>query len=250
MTIHGPYIFRAPEKWALGEKIKRSKFTICITEFTKSQCMIYIPHTEWHRLHIVHCGPDPAFLERDPPPLPEAPRMVWVGRICEEKAVPVLLEAARSLLADGVEFELAMVGDGPLRPMAEEMIAREGLQNHVRITGLITTEELVKLVVDSKLVVLPSFAEGLPAVIMEALAMRRPVISTYIAGIPELVEPGVSGWLVPAGSAGCLAAAMKEALATPMDRLEAMGERGRQAVLERHDPSVEAAKIAELIRRA
>ncbi len=248
MTIHGPYIFRAPEHWALGEKIRQSKFTVCITEFTRSQCMIYVPHTEWSKLHIVHCGPDPAFLEGEPPPMGEARKLVWVGRICEEKAVPIVLDAARRLAEEDVAFELVMVGDGPLRTEAEALIRREGLEGRVRLAGLLSTEDLVKEVVDAQILLIPSFAEGLPAVIFEAMAMRRPVISTYIAGIPELVEPGRNGWLVPAGSVTHLVDAMREALTTPRERLEEMGEHGRRAILERHDPAIEAAKLADLIR--
>lgn len=248
MTIHGPAIFRAPEKWALGEKIKRSKFTVCISEFTRSQCMIQVPYEYWHKLPIVRCGPDPAFLETEPPPMTDSHRIVWVGRLCEEKAVPIVLDAVRLLAAEDIDFQLAMVGDGPLRESVELMIRREGLENHVTMRGLLSTEDLVKEVVESRVLLIPSFAEGLPAVIFEAMAMRRPVISTNIAGIPELVEPGHNGWLVPASSVSELAKAMKEALAMPVAALEEMGERGRRAILERHDPGVEAAKLAELIR--
>jgi glycosyltransferase involved in cell wall biosynthesis len=96
--------------------------------------------------------------------------------------------------------------------------------------------------------VLPSFAEGLPVVLMEAMALGRPVISTYIAGIPELVEPGVNGWLVPAGSVEALASAMREVLEAPVERLEAMGRRGAIRVARDHDAAREAGKLAELFR--
>jgi glycosyltransferase involved in cell wall biosynthesis len=86
----------------------------------------------------------------------------------------------------------------------------------------------------------------LPVVIMEALAMARPVISTYIAGIPELVVPGECGWLVPAGDADALAGAMIDCLGSTPDRLQRLGEAGRRRVLERHDVSIEAAKLQEL----
>ena len=93
---------------------------------------------------------------------------------------------------------------------------------------------------------LPSFAEGLPVVIMEALALGRPVISTYIAGIPELVSPGTSGWLVPAGAAGVLAAAMAEALTADPAELEEMGRAGGARVAVEHDALTEGKKLAAL----
>jgi glycosyltransferase involved in cell wall biosynthesis len=105
------------------------------------------------------------------------------------------------------------------------------------------------LIQSCRALVLPSFAEGLPVVIMEALALGRPVISTYVAAIPELVQPGVSGWLVPPSSVEALAAAIREALDAPVERLERMGRAGALRVAERHDAAVEAAKLVTLFRQ-
>lgn len=246
-TVHGPYIFRAPQRWALGEKILRSAFTVCITEFTRSQCMIFVPQEAWSRLHVVRCGPEPAFLALEPPPTSERARLVWVGRICEEKAVPILLEAARRLAQEGVDFELVMVGDGPLREATERRIRDWGLARRVRITGWLDLDGVREEIGVARAMVLPSFAEGLPAVLMEALALGRPAISTYIAGIPELIEPGVNGWLVPAASVDALARAMAEALSAPREELERLGRAGRAAVLEKHDTVAEVGKLEALI---
>jgi glycosyltransferase involved in cell wall biosynthesis len=96
--------------------------------------------------------------------------------------------------------------------------------------------------------VLPSFAEGLPVGIMESLALCRPVISTYIAGIPELVEPGQCGWLVPSGSTQALANAMRMALQTPLEELERMGKHGSELVAKYHNVVTEAQKLVELFQ--
>jgi glycosyltransferase involved in cell wall biosynthesis len=250
LTIHGPYDFQAPARWALGEKLARAAFTACISEFTRSQCMIHAPLACWDRLHVVRCGPDPAFLEAEPPPLPSRPRLVWVGRICEEKGVTVLLEAARRLVADGVDFDLVLVGDGPLRGAIERRIEADRIGNRVSITGWLDGAGVREQLAASRVLVMPSFAEGLPVVLMEALALGRPVISTFVAGIPELVQPGVNGWLVPAGSVAALVAAMRDALQTPLDRLERMGRAGREAVRRQHDPRAEVARLAELLAAA
>jgi glycosyltransferase involved in cell wall biosynthesis len=119
----------------------------------------------------------------------------------------------------------------------------------VRITGWASGEQVRQEILAARALVLPSFAEGLPVVIMEALALGRPVISTYIAGIPELVEHGVNGWLVPAGSVDALVEAMKEALSVPVERLSEMGQAGAQRVRQHHDARVEAGKLAELFGR-
>jgi glycosyltransferase involved in cell wall biosynthesis len=95
--------------------------------------------------------------------------------------------------------------------------------------------------------VLPSFAEGLPVVIMEALALARPVISTYVAGIPELVEPGVDGWLVPPGSVDALAGAMRAAIGSSAAELERLGRAGRARVLERHHLRTEVDRLLALL---
>lgn len=127
---------------------------------------------------------------------------------------------------------------------------RHGLQNVVRITGWVDNQRVRTLLLESRALVVASFAEGLPVVIMEAFALNRPVISTTIAGIPELVENAVSGWLIPAGDVGLLADAMQEAVAADPARLAAMGDRGRQRTFERHRTDVEAAKLVDLFAAA
>jgi len=248
MAIHGPYLFRAPVEWALGEKIARSRFTTCITEFTRSQCMIYAPVTAWPKLVIVRCGPDRSFLDAAVEPLPDEPNLVWVGRICEEKGVPVLIEAASRLAMENVPFRLQLLGDGPLREEMEREVRANGLADRVRFHGWASSDEVREAVVDSRLLCLPSFAEGLPVVLMEALALGRPVVSTWIAGIPELVEHGRTGWLVPAGSVDALADALRTALCAPKSELAALGREGRARVLERHDVEVQVGVLESWIR--
>ena len=246
LTIHGPSIFQAPERWALGAKIRRSAFTACISDFTRSQCMLQVPHTEWNRLHVVRCAPDAAFLQDEPPPPTASPRLVWVGRLSEAKAVPLLLAAARRLASDGLDFELVMVGDGPLRPTVEAELSA-GLAGFVRLAGWLPAAEVKREIAQARALVMPSFAEGLPMVVMEALALGRPVVATAIAGVPELVESGVNGWLVPAGSCERLAAALREAVEAPPERLAAMGRAGRRAVERLHHPAREIEKLEALL---
>ena len=250
LTIHGPYIFRAPERWALGEKIVRSAFTVAITDFTKSQCMMFVPLEHWDKLRVIRCGPEVALLESEPPPLPQERRLIWVGRICEEKGVPLLLEAVERLANEGLDFELVMVGEGPLRAAVEEQVRARGLAERVVLTGWLAGEVVREQIARCRAMVLPSFAEGLPAVLMESLALGRPALSTFIAGIPELIEPGRNGWLVPAGSLEALVTAMREAIELPDETIGRMGRAGRESALRLHDTRVEVAKLEGCIRES
>jgi glycosyltransferase involved in cell wall biosynthesis len=140
-----------------------------------------------------------------------------------------------------------LAGDGEMRAVIEAAIARLGLTQRVRITGWIDAAQVRQELLASRAMVLPSFAEGLPVVVMEAMALGRPVLTTYIAGIPELVQPGRTGWLFPAGDVDALVTAMKECLATPTSELDCMGACARERVRERHDAVREATKLAALM---
>jgi glycosyltransferase involved in cell wall biosynthesis len=166
-----------------------------------------------------------------------------VGRLCEQKGQLLLIEAAQALASRGVAFELVLAGDGELRGPIEALIARHGLQAQVRITGWISSAQVRDEILAARALVLPSFAEGLPVVIMEAMALRRPVLTTYVAGIPELVREGENGWLFPAGSVEALAEAMLDCLQQPAEVLQRMGEAAYQRVLKRHDIDTEAARL-------
>lgn len=245
-TVHGPEEFDKPEFIALGEKIRRAAFVVAISSYGRSQLYRWIGHDQWPKVRVVHCGLEPAFHDVAPVPIPEAPRLVCVGRLCEQKGQLLLVEAAALLAARGIAFELVLAGDGEMRGEVEALIARHGLAERVRITGWISAERVRDEILAARGLVLPSFAEGLPVVLMEALALRRPVLTTYVAGIPELVRHGENGWLFPAGSVADLAAALADFLATPPEQLARMGEAGHQRVLARHDIDAEAAKLAGL----
>ncbi|MGH8796772.1 MAG: glycosyltransferase, partial [Caldimonas sp.] len=146
-------------------------------------------------------------------------------------------------------FELVLAGDGEMRGPIEALIRERGLDSQFRITGWISGDHVRDEILAARALVLPSFAEGLPVVIMEAMALRRPVISTYVAGIPELVRDGKEGWLVPAGDVEALASAMQACLAMNPAELACIGDAARVRVLERHDIDIEAGKLARLFAR-
>ena len=154
------------------------------------------------------------------------------------------------LVARGVAVELVLAGDGEMRGEIETVIARHQLQNVVRITGWISSDQVREEILASRALALPSFAEGLPVVVMESMVLRRPVLTTYVAGIPELVHDGENGWLIPAGDVDAVAAGLERVLATPLEQIAVMGERAHQRAVERHSIDTEAAKLAALIKRS
>jgi colanic acid/amylovoran biosynthesis glycosyltransferase len=248
-TAHGPDEFDDPLAQGIDEKIRQAAFVVAISEFGRSQLCRWVPYAEWPKLRVIRCGLDAMFLRAETVPIPEARRLICVGRLAAQKGLPILIAAAGRLHAEGVDFELVLVGDGPLRGEIERLVAEYDLGNRVRMVGWQSNARVRELIQRCRALVLPSFAEGLPVVIMEALALGRPVISTHVAAIPELVQPGISGWLVPPGSVEALASALREALDAPVERLERMGRAGAQRVAERHDAAAEAARLVTLFRQ-
>lgn len=247
--VHGPEEFDKPDAIALSEKILRARFVCGISSFGRSQLYRRARYKDWPKIHVVRCGVEPEFLEGDGRPFPTAPELVSVGRLSEQKGQILLIDALGKLAKEGLDFHLTLVGDGEMRSDVEEAIARHGIVDRVHITGWASGAVVREKILAARAMILPSFAEGLPVVIMEALGLERPVLSTYVAGIPELVEPGRSGWLIPAGSVDAIASAVREVLATPAEKLIEMGREGRRAVLERHDVRVTAAALHGLLER-
>ncbi|HBE18084.1 MAG TPA: colanic acid biosynthesis glycosyltransferase WcaL [Cyanobacteria bacterium UBA11149] len=247
-TVHGPEEFDKATILALDEKIQRAAFVVAISSFGRSQLYRWCDRKNWSKIQIVHCGVDEIFFQEALTPVPEEPQLVCVGRLSEQKGHLLLIEAAGKLAAQGFQFKLVLVGDGPLRNQIETRIAQLKLEKHVEITGWASNAEVKQQLLASRALVLPSFAEGLPVVIMEALALGRPVLSTYVAGIPELVEPEVCGWLIPPGCPEALADAMGKILQLPVAKLQEMGKTGFERVAQRHNAIVEASKLAMLFQ--
>lgn len=245
-TAHGPEEFDKAQSLKLSEKVRHAAFAVVISSFGRSQIYRWVDYADWHKIKVVHCGLEQAFYHVPPTPMPLTPRLVCVGRLCEQKGQLLLVNAVSLLARRGIDLELVLAGDGEMRGEIESLIRRLDLQDKVRITGWISSTQVKKEILASRALVLPSFAEGLPVVIMEAMALRRPVISTYVAGIPELVRPGEDGWLCPAGDVEALVEALKDFLSTPFNMLQEMGDAAYARVVERHSIDVEARKLGQL----
>lgn len=247
-TVHGPEEFDRPQFLKLAEKINQSKFVVAISSFGRSQLQRWIPYANWNKVNIVHCGLEPSFYEIPAVPIPTAPKLVCVGRLCEQKGQLLLIEAAKDLSNQHIDFHLTLAGDGEMRAEIEALIKKYQLQDKVHITGWISSDQVRQHILESQALVLPSFAEGLPVVIMEAMSLRRPVLSTYIAGIPELIDNGINGWLFPAGSVDALSMAIQHMLKTPKTTLKEMGDAAYIKAIARHNINIEAQKLASLFK--
>ena len=246
-TAHGPEEFDKPQALALARKVDSSSFVVAISSYGRSQLCRWIPSMQWPKVQVVHCGIDAAFFAAEQDLAANAnDTLVCVGRLCEQKGQLLLVQAAAQLIRRGIALKLVLAGDGELREEIEASVRDLGIEAHVRITGWISSVRVRDELLGARALVLPSFAEGLPVVIMESMALGRPVISTFIAGIPELVLDGVQGWLIPAGDVDALAGAMQACLQAEPQRLLVMGRAARARVFERHLVDVEAARLKRL----
>lgn len=247
-TVHGPEEFDFAGTMSFEEKVARAKAAIAISGYGRSQLMRWAAWQDWPKIHIVRCGLDSSFLRQSNAPFPHAQRLVCVGRLCEQKGLLLLVEAAALLCAEGFRFDLTLIGEGPLRPQLEESVNRLGLSEVVKLPGAATEEQVRSSLLAARALVLPSFAEGLPVAIMESFALGRPVLTTQIAGIPELVEDGMNGWLITAGDVEAIAAGMRRVLTSSPADLERMGREGAQRVHERHDVDLIAVELEKIFQ--
>lgn len=243
-TAHGPEEFEKPALISLPKKIENAAFAVGVSQYGASQLKKLSSSAAWPRIKIIRCGLEKDFYvdsESDPP---AAPRFVCVGRLCAEKGQLDLIAAAARVARERPDLRIALIGDGPMRVAVEAAIARHALEGQIELCGWKTPAEVRAAILAARAFILPSYAEGLPVSLMEALALRRPVISTFVAGIPELVADGACGWLTPAGDIDAVADAMRAAIAAPPGAIAAMGDEGRRRVTAMHDVDKEAEKLA------
>lgn len=246
LTIHGPDEFDSPLGFCLAEKVMDAEFVVAISDFCSAQIRRWVPPENWHKIHVVHCTVGDEFFTQARPIDPASRTLVSVGRLSAQKGQLLLIDAVKQLVDEGIDVHLILAGDGEMRSQLQQRIASNQLQSHIEITGWIDEATVRKHLLGARALVQPSFAEGLPVVMMEALAMARPVIATAIAGVPELVRHGENGWLIPAGNVDELASAMRAALKMPVEKLNAMGQAGRDRVRQHHLTASEVDRLESL----
>jgi len=245
-TVHGSELIDNPEAIGLSEKVRHCTFVVAISSFGRAQLYRLVEIHHWPKIQLIRCGLEPDFYSATATPISPNRRLVCVGRLSAEKGQLLLVQAAARLAACGMKFELVLAGDGPLRDDIQQYVAGHNLHAHVRLAGWISNDLVRHEILASRALVLPSFMEGLPVVIMEGMALRRPVIATCVGGIPELVSSGEHGWLVPPGDVDALADTMRDCLETPSEVLERFGEAAYRKVIAHHNVDTEAAKLAKL----
>lgn len=246
-TVHGPEEFERAARLALDEKIARAAFVVSVSEYGRAELFRQCAEPARAKIHLVRCGIDDTFLDEPATPVPDVARVVWVGRFEPQKDPMTLVHAVRILNNAGTRCELVCIGDGALRAEVEKEIQSKPALP-IKLVGWTSSREVLTHLRNARALVLPSRAENIPSVIMEAFALHRPVVSTNVGGISELVEDGVNGWLVPPRSADALAAALCQVLQTSTARLDEMACRGAQKVHRCYTVARQAEQLDSLFR--
>jgi glycosyltransferase involved in cell wall biosynthesis len=249
MTVHGPAEFYDVINQAVGVKVSQADFAVAISDFGRSQLMGMVDEEHWDKLHVVHCGVDPdSYPAREPAGEDGPLQLVSVGRLSPVKGQALLLEAVGELRAKDIDVRLTIVGDGPKRDALPAVAKRLGVADVVEFTGPIGQDEIARYYADADLYVHASFAEGVPVVVMEAMAHRLPVVATGVMGVRELVKDGENGLVVRPGRVDEVVAAIERLAAAPEERRR-MGEAGRRTVEEEFDVTKSAAQLRDLFAR-
>ena len=231
-AAHGTDIFEA-DSGTLAEKVRRARFVTCASDFGRSQLMALVDEHHWRKIHVVPCGIHVGeFRRRSPGQLGAGERftVLAVGRLVAVKGHAVLLDAIADLRdRDGLPVALEVVGDGPRRAVLEDRARALGVADLVTFHGRVGQDDIRRHYASADAFCLPSFGEGVPVVLMEAMAMEVPVVASRVMGIPELVEDGRSGLLVPPGRSRALADALAR-LAGSADLRRELGRAGRGRV--------------------
>ncbi len=246
-TAHGPDEFLSSSQNSTGLKIVHARFAVAISHFARMTLMLAGGVDQGGKIHVVRCG-----LALNEFPVSAAPfddkTLVCVGRLCPQKGQSLIPEAIEAAARAHPDLKIQLIGDGESRAAIEAEIKARRLADTVELLGWRSNAEVREKIASARALLLPSFAEGLPIVIMEALALGRPVISTYVAGIPELVDK-TCGWLIPASDLTALGEAISAAVEAPSAQLLEMGTEGRRRVEAWHDQDANAVALLTLIER-
>jgi colanic acid/amylovoran biosynthesis glycosyltransferase len=249
ISFHGPDEFNDPAGFWIREKVAACKFVRAISHFSRSQLMKSSKVSDWDKIEVVYMGVDPeAFSARPFRANPERVEILCVGRLAPVKAQHILIGAVDLVRRDHPNVLLHIVGGGPDRKSLEAEVAARGLEKSVIFHGFTAQDKLDELYRQADIFALPSFAEGVPGVLMEAMAMEIPCVATWITGIPELIRNGVDGLLVAPSDVEAFAEALHQLIADPELR-KRIGEAGCVQVLDKFDLRANSAALAEVFRQ-
>lgn len=245
-TVHGPDEFYDVRGQRLREKIEGAAFVFCIGHFARSQLMKVSSPRHWRKLALAPLGVDLELFAPEPLTPPKDPfQLLCVGRLVPAKGQHVLIAAVDHLIRDGRNVSLCFVGDGPDRAGLEREAAARGLAGHITFAGNVNQDRIRHYYREAAAFVLASFAEGIPVVLMEAMAMGIPCVATMITGIPELIRDGIDGLLVMPSDDQALAQAIARLL-DDSDLRRRLGAAGRLRVAAKYDLDKNVAHLAQL----
>jgi glycosyltransferase involved in cell wall biosynthesis len=250
-TMHGPNELYDVSRFRLAEKADSAAAVACISDFARSQVMAFASEERWPRFEIVHCGLDPEeFVPAAGAEAADADtlRVLCVGRLVSFKGQSLLIEAIGRLRAEGVDARVELIGEGPSRAGLERRAEELSLGEAVRFSGAVGQDEIRERYAAADVFCLPSFAEGVPVVLMEAMAMELPVVTSRVMGIAELVDDGESGYLLPPGRVDELCGALRRLAEDPALRAQ-LGAAGRKKVVAEFDVRESGRTLAAMFAR-
>jgi colanic acid/amylovoran biosynthesis glycosyltransferase len=248
VTIHGSDEFIDPRGFHLTEKIRAFHLLCTISEYGRGQLMRFSDQSQWHKFRVARLGVDPTLYS--PRPFRENPspfEILFVGRLVPVKGLFILIAALDRLVRQGRSVRLQFAGDGPDRVALERNVTERGLNQHVIFAGWQNPAAVRALYREADIFALPSFAEGIPVVLMEAMAMEIPCVTTRITGIPELIRDQMDGLLVAPSSDEELAAAIARLMDDSKLRRQ-LGTSARQRVVEHYDVRRNIAQLGSIFR--
>ncbi|MDE1175187.1 MAG: glycosyltransferase family 4 protein [Edaphobacter sp.] len=248
MMVHGPDEFYDVSDYYLTEKISAALFVVCISHFAQSQLMKLSSGDQWSKFDVARLGVDTShFAPRVRPAMPDRVEILCVGRLVAAKGQRILISAAEQLRLQGRSFCLRFIGDGPDRHQLEALVTEKSLSDCIRFEGSINQDAILAFYLNADIFALASFAEGIPVVLMEAMSMEIPCVSTSINGIPELIHDGCDGLLVAPSDVEGFTAALARLMDDAALRVQ-LGKAGRTQVLGKYEIHANADLLAEVFR--
>jgi len=248
-TMHGPRDFYDIYGCYLTQKVLDADFICCITYFANSQLMMLSPPSCWDKLVVSPLGVNPdIFTPNQFRQHPEPFEILCVGRLVPDKGQFILIEAVARLIAKGYKLRLHLIGNGPDKATLEAEVNQRGLTEQIIFTGAINQDQVLEFYANADIFVLASFAEGLPVVLMEAMVMEIPCVTTNITGVPELIEHRVNGLLVAPSDIDGLATAIAELMDKP-DFRQQLGIAAGQQVKKHYALQQNTNRLADIFRK-
>jgi glycosyltransferase involved in cell wall biosynthesis len=247
-TIHGPDEFDDVPGQRLALKVGAADAVVCISQFARGQLMRISDPAHWPKLQVCRLGVAPSQFRFALRGGDAVPRLLCVGRLAPAKCQVLLVQACARLRDAGVPFRLTLVGAGPDRDRVERAVAELGLQDRITLTGALNQDAVREQFARADIFVLPSLAEGIPVVLMEAMASGVPCVTTPVNGIPELIEHERTGLLARPGDVASLAAQLQRLIAAPALR-RTLAVAARDKVLADFDLERNVAALAAIFAR-